>query len=61
MEGEVADLLQDPNGYIYICGLREMEEGVDAALSNIAESFGQQWHALRDAMREDGRFHVETY
>jgi benzoyl-CoA 2,3-dioxygenase component A len=61
MEEEIAELLQDPNFYIYICGLRAMEEGVDAAMTSIAEIFGQQWHALRDSMREDGRYHVETY
>ena len=38
-----------------------MEEGVDAAMTNIAESIGQQWHAMRDAMRDEGRYHVETY
>jgi len=38
-----------------------MEEGVDFALTNIAESIGQQWTTLRDVMRDEGRFHVETY
>lgn len=60
-EETVADLLQDPNTYVYICGLRGMEEGVDRAMTTIAESFGEQWISLRDAMREEGRFHVETY
>ena len=57
----VADLLLDPKTHIYICGLRGMEEGVEKAFTNIAESQGQQWLTLRDAMREDGRYHVETY
>ncbi len=60
-EDAVAALLQDPNTHIYICGLRGMEEGVEKAFTNIAESFGQQWRALRNTMREDGRYHVETY
>ena len=54
-------MLQDANCYVYICGLRAMEEGVDSAMTSIAESFGQQWKSMRDAMREDGRYHVETY
>jgi benzoyl-CoA 2,3-dioxygenase component A len=58
---EVANLLQDPKLHIYICGLRGMEEGVEKAMTTIAESTGQQWTALRDTMREDGRYHVETY
>ena len=57
----IAEMLSDPKTYIYICGLRGMEEGVDLAMTSIAESIGAQWVALRDAMREDGRYHVETY
>jgi benzoyl-CoA 2,3-dioxygenase component A len=38
-----------------------MEEGVESAFANIAESGGTPWGALRDAMREEGRYHVETY
>jgi benzoyl-CoA 2,3-dioxygenase component A len=57
----VAELLSDPHTHVYICGLRGMEEGVEKAFTNIAESIGQQWVALRDMMREEGRYHVETY
>jgi benzoyl-CoA 2,3-dioxygenase component A len=60
-EDEVAEMLQDPKTHIYICGLRGMEEGVEQAFTNIAESFGEQWSALRDTMRDEGRYHVETY
>ncbi len=57
----VAELLQDPNTYIYICGLKDMESGVDESLARIAESVNMDWQSLRDALREDGRYHVETY
>ncbi|MBF9035707.1 benzoyl-CoA 2,3-epoxidase subunit BoxA [Rhodobacterales bacterium HKCCE2091] len=60
-EDIVAEMLEDPNTHIYICGLKDMEEGVERAFTNIAESIGQQWRALRDVMREEGRYHVETY
>lgn len=60
-EDLVAEMLQDPNTHIYICGLKEMEDGVERAFTNIAESIGQQWRALRDVMRDEGRYHVETY
>jgi len=59
--GEIAELLNDANTYIYICGLRGMEEGVEKALNSIAESVGLPWATLRNAMREEGRYHVETY
>jgi len=60
-EEAVADLLADRNTHIYICGLRGMEEGVEKTLLNIAESIGEPWSALRDRMRDEGRYHVETY
>lgn len=57
----VAEMLLDANTYIYICGLKAMEQGVEAALVSITNSFGESWQALRDTMREEGRYHVETY
>jgi len=60
-EQAVAEMISDPKTHIYICGLRGMEEGVEKALTNIAESIGQPWGALRDTMRDEGRYHVETY
>ena len=60
-EDRVAGLLADPTTHVYICGLRGMEDGVERAFTTIAESIGQQWVALRDTMRDEGRYHVETY
>lgn len=61
-EGErVSELLRDEDTYIYICGLRAMEEGVEAALDQIAESAGMEWSTVKAKMREEGRYHVETY
>ena len=57
----VAALLGNDKTHIYICGLRGMEEGVEKAMTSIAEGMGQRWSDLRDTMREDGRYHVETY
>ncbi len=57
----VAGLIADPRTHIYVCGLRGMEEGVEKALANIAESVGIAWRAQREVMREEGRYHVETY
>ena len=60
-EGLVVEMLQDTNTYIYICGLKEMEDGVERAFTNIAESIDLEWRSLRDVMRDEGRYHVETY
>ena len=60
-EDIVAEMLQDPKTHIFICGLKDMEAGVEQAFTNIAESIGAQWLNLRDVMRDEGRYHVETY
>ena len=60
-EESVAGMLADPKTHIYVCGLKGMEEGVEKTLLNIAESIGQPWDALRETMRAEGRYHVETY
>ncbi len=60
-EALVAEMLNDENTHIYICGLKAMEEGVEDALSRISDSTGGSWQSLRNTMREDGRYHVETY
>lgn len=57
----VADLLADGNTHVYICGLRGMEQGVESAFCDIAGDIGADWPSLRDRMRQEGRYHVETY
>ena len=56
-----AGLLQVGRTHVYVCGLKEMESGVEAAFEEIAQNFGANWSDLRDTMREAGRYHVETY
>ena len=61
MTPEVGTLIADPQCHIFICGLRGMETGVDAALREIAHETGLDWTVWRDKMRSSGRYHVETY
>lgn len=58
---QVAELLPDSQTHVYVCGLKGMEEGVESAFSEICSDLGRDWRKLRDAMRDEGRFHVETY
>ncbi len=58
---ELAVLLQDPNSYFYVCGLKSMEEGVLLALQNAAEQAGLNWAAIGSALKQQGRLHLETY
>jgi benzoyl-CoA 2,3-dioxygenase component A len=58
---EVVRLLRDENCYVYICGLKGMEQGVDDAFRDSCRQHGEDWSALLPALRAQGRYHVETY
>ena len=58
---DVARLLADPNTYVYICGLKGMESGVAQAFADACRAHGVAWDDLLPAMREQGRYHLETY
>ncbi|MCC0038763.1 MAG: benzoyl-CoA 2,3-epoxidase subunit BoxA [Brucellaceae bacterium] len=57
----IADALKDEHTHVYVCGLKAMESGVEEAFRDIARGVGLDWKAIRDQMREEGRYHVETY
>lgn len=58
---KVGELLKDENTHIYICGIKDMEAGLEEVFSEIASELGLQWQNHRDYMRGQGRYHVETY
>lgn len=58
---DLVPLLQDPNAYFYVCGLKSMEEGVVMALRDVAQAAGLDWEALGTELRKQGRLHLETY
>ena len=60
-EDAIAQMLEDPNTHVFVSGPKEIEDGIEKAFTNIAESMGQQWRNLRDVLREEGRYHIETY
>jgi benzoyl-CoA 2,3-dioxygenase component A len=51
----------DPNAYFYVCGLKAMEEGVVLALRDVARNAGLNWEAIGQALKREGRLHLETY
>ena len=53
--------LNDENCYIYLCGLKGMEKGVDEAFRDVCRRHGGDWDALLPQLREKSRYHVETY
>jgi benzoyl-CoA 2,3-dioxygenase component A len=54
----LARLLADENTFVYLCGHKQMEEGVDRAFSEIC---GSDWAEAKESLRKQGRYHVETY
>ena len=58
---DIAALLKDPNTYIYVCGLKSMEEGVVLALRDVATQAGLNWDTVGQSLKQEGRLHLETY
>jgi benzoyl-CoA 2,3-dioxygenase component A len=58
---DVARLLADAETHVYICGLKGMELGVDAAFAEVCREHGLDWQELLPRLRQGGRYHVETY
>jgi benzoyl-CoA 2,3-dioxygenase component A len=58
---DLVALLKDANTYIYVCGLKSMEEGVVLALRDVATQAGLNWDSVGQALKQEGRLHLETY
>ncbi|MEA3142574.1 MAG: benzoyl-CoA 2,3-epoxidase subunit [Gammaproteobacteria bacterium] len=58
---DLAVLLKDPNTYIYVCGIKAMENGVLQALQDVAEGAGLRWGNLGAELQRSARLHLETY
>jgi len=58
---DIAALLKDSNTYFYVCGLKSMEEGVVLALRDVATQAGLNWDTVGQALKQEGRLHLETY
>jgi ferredoxin--NADP+ reductase len=58
---ELWSLIQNEKTHVYICGLKGMETGIDAALTNAAIKSDVKWAEYRSQMKRAGRWHVETY
>ncbi len=58
---ELWQLIKNEKTHTYICGLRGMEDGIDAALSAAAAKEGVTWSDYQKDLKKAGRWHVETY
>ena len=58
---DLGALLADPDACFFVCGLKSMEEGVLAALQDVAQQAGLDWATLAPALQREARLHLETY
>jgi len=58
---DLAELLKEDNTYIYVCGLKSMEEGAILALRDVVTEHGINWETLSQNLKKEGRLHLETY
>jgi benzoyl-CoA 2,3-epoxidase subunit A len=58
---DLVPLLKDPSTYLYVCGLKSMEEGVVLALRDVVTQAGLGWDTIGASLKKEGRLHLETY
>ncbi len=58
---KVAAMLHDENCYVYICGLKGMEAGVNEAFAKVCRAHEMDWGNVLDELKQKSRYHVETY
>jgi benzoyl-CoA 2,3-dioxygenase component A len=54
-------MLRDDQCYVYICGLKGMEQGVVDAFRDVCSKHGVDWDALKPELLAKSRLHIETY
>ncbi|MBS0326710.1 MAG: benzoyl-CoA 2,3-epoxidase subunit BoxA [Proteobacteria bacterium] len=58
---KVARMLMDDDCYIYLCGLKDMEEGVTEAFRDVCRRHELDWDRLKPELLAKSRLHIETY
>ena len=55
------EMVQNDNTYVYICGLKGMEDGIDEAMAVESAKAGVDWTEYRRTLKKAHRWNVETY
>lgn len=55
------DLLQKPDSYLYICGMKALEKSVEDAFAEIARRKGESWPPLLAKLKQEKRWRVEVF
>ncbi|XP_042027619.1 ferredoxin--NADP reductase, leaf isozyme, chloroplastic-like [Salvia splendens] len=58
---ELWELLKKDNTYIYMCGLKGMEKGIDDIMSSLAARDGIDWVEYKRQLKKGEQWNVEVY
>ncbi|KAJ7521487.1 hypothetical protein O6H91_19G056500 [Diphasiastrum complanatum] len=55
------ELLKKDNTYVYMCGLKGMEKGIDDIMTSLAERDGYTWSEYKKQLKKGEQWNVEVY
>ncbi|KAM3196733.1 hypothetical protein ACQJBY_072437 [Aegilops geniculata] len=58
---ELWELLKKDNTYVYMCGLKGMEKGIDEIMIPLASKEGIDWIDYRKQLKKSEQWNVEVY
>jgi ferredoxin--NADP+ reductase len=58
---ELWQLLQKDNTFVYMCGLKGMEKGIDDIMTSLAERDGYVWADYKKQLKKGEQWNVEVY
>lgn len=58
---ELWELFKKENTYVYMCGLKGMEKGIDDIITSLAAEEGIDWNEYKRQMKKSERWNVEVY
>lgn len=58
---ELWDLLKKDNTFVYMCGLRGMEKGIDDIMVSLAARDGYDWEKYKKELKQNQQWNVEVY
>ena len=58
---ELWELLKKDNTFVYMCGLKGMEKGIDDIMVSLAAKDGIEWVEYKRSLKKAGQWNVEVY
>ncbi|MCO5607897.1 hypothetical protein L7F22_062099 [Adiantum nelumboides] len=58
---ELWELLKKDNTYVYMCGLKGMEKGIDDIMTSLAAKDGYNWQDYKKQLKRSEQWNVEVY